>query len=312
MLRLPPRRISHIHPIISILLLTICYPKQVVAEWTEWLVDSELSYTFQDNINHSLFSSAEESDHVWNGQFSVGRANQVGNNTRIITNIFLKGAAHHKFEVLNQLNSGAGIAVHHKFGFGRFQPWVRGLVTTEYIFSKSKIREGYITTVGFDIGKAFNERFDIALSYRYDDRTSPHTKQVSTSKLIKADISPDKSSHVFDIQGHSVGLQLNTLVTQQWALAFAYNFRVGDSVSSNLPGLIPKINHIVDAIEIDDAFPGWAYRSNSNTHHYSVDANYVFLKGHASFNIGYDYIESHSDSLSYKNNLLHVNINYSF
>jgi hypothetical protein len=101
-------------------------------------------------------------------------------------------------------------------------------------------------------------------------------------------------------------------VTQQWALIFAYNFRSGDSVSSNLAGLVPQINSIVDAIVIDDAFPGWAYRSNSKTHRYSVDANYAFLKGHAAFNIGYDFTESHSDSFTYKNNLFRVNINYSF
>lgn len=295
--------------IFSTLILLVCLPDKAHAEW--W-ADTELSYTFQDNINHAVFDSAEESDQVWNALISAGQAYQLSGNTRFFANVRFDGSVHHNFDKLNQLNTGVSLAARHKFGIGPYQPWIRGSVSTGYIFSRSRIREGQTATAGFELGKALHERLDLALSYRFDYRNSRNSRTIDANKLIAAEIEPGKSSAVYDIQGHSIGIKLNALLTQQWLLVLAYNFRDGDIVSSNSPALVPRINSIVDAITIDDALPGWAYRAESKTHRYSVDANYAFLKGHAAFNVGYEYIESHASPFTYRNNLLRVNFNYSF
>lgn len=295
--------------IFSVLILLICLPDKAVAEW---FADTEISYTFQDNINHAVFESAEESDQIWNAAVSVGRAYQLNNNTRFFANVRFDGSVHQKFDKLNQLNPGVSLAVQHKFGIGPYQPWIRGSVTTGYIFSSSRIRDGQTATAGFELGKALHERLDLALSYRFDYRNSRNSRIIDPNTLIAAEIEPGKSSAVYDIQGHSVGIQLNALLTQQWLLVLAYNFRDGDIVSSNSPALVPRINSVVDAIAIDDALPGWAYRAEGKTHRFSVDANYAFLQGHAAFNVGYEYIESHAGPFTYRNNLFRMNVNYSF
>ena len=298
--------------IFSTMILFIWMPNKALAEWTEWLVDTEISYNFQDNINHSLFTAAEESDHLWNVGASAGRAYQLGDDTRIFANVQLDGIIHQDFDKLNHLNTGISLSAQHKFGIGPYQPWIRGSVSTGYIFSKSQIREGHTATAGFDFGKALHERLDMTLSYRFDYRNSRNTKPIAINKLIAAGIEPGRSSATYDIKGHSIGIQFNTLLTQRWLLVLAYSFREGDIVSSNSPALASYINEIVDAIVNDDALPGWAYRAEGETHRYSVDANYAFLKGHAAFNVGYEYIESHANPYSYRNNLLRVNFNYSF
>ena len=298
--------------ILLTLMLLICFPDKARAEWTEWLADTELSYTYQDNINHSMFSAAEESDHTWKALISAGRVYQLGENTRFFASALVDGSVHHKFGKLNHLTPGVSLAAQHKFGIGPYQPWIRGSVTTSHIFSRSRIRKGQTVTAGLDVGKALHERLDIALSYRFDYRNSDNSQTIAANKLLAAGIDPGISSAVYDIKGHSIGIQFNALLTQQWLLLVAYNFRSGDIVSSNEPGLIPNINSIVDAIDFDDALPGWAYRSDGNTHRYSVDANYAFLKGHAAFNVGYEYIESHASQFTYRNNLLRVNFNYRF
>ena len=285
---------------------------QAQSEWTEWLMDTDITYTFQDNINHAVFDLAEESDHVWNAIVSAGRVYQLDNNTRFFINARLGGTIHQDFNQLNQLDTGISLAIRHKFGLGQYQPWIRGSVNTRYIFSNSRIREGYLTTAGIDWGKSLHERLDIALNYRFDYRNSDNAQTIDANKLINAEIEPGQSSHVYDIKGHSIGVQFNTLLTQQWLLVLAYNFRAGDIVSSNSRTLVPRINAIVDAIAIDDALPGWAYRADGKTHRYSVDASYAFLKGHAAFNLGYEYVESHASPFIYRNNQLRVNFNYSF
>jgi len=294
------------------LFVFICLPCRAYGEWTEWLADMETSYSFHDNINNAMFNSAEEHDQVWNTSISVGRAYQLTDNTRLFANLYVDGNVHETYDRLNQLDTGVSFSLRHKFGLGAYQPWVRGSVSSGYIFSRSKIREGQTLTAGLDVGKALHERLDIMLSYRFDYRDSRNHKTVAATKLIAARIEPGKSNSVFDIKGHDVGIQFNTLLTQQWLLVFAYHFRYGDVVSSNSPALVPRIHRIVDAIAIDDALPGWSYRSEGITHRYAVDANYAFMKGRAAFNVGYEFIESHVDSFTYQNNQFRLNLNYSF
>lgn len=294
------------------MILLCIWSGKALAEWTEWLADTEISYTFEDNINHAVFDAAEESDHVWNALVSAGRAYQLSDNTRFFVDARLDGSIHQDFDRLDQLNTGVSLSARHKFGLGLYQPWIRASASTSYIFSRSRIREGHKTTVGIDIGKRLHERLGLTLNYLFDFRNSEDSRRIDANKLIGVGINPGKSSSVYDIKGHSVGVQFDTLLTQQWLLVLAYNFRAGDIVSSNRPALIPRLNNIVEAIANDDAFPGWAYRADGKTHRYSVDANYAFLKGHASFNVGYEYVESDAGSFTYRNNLLRVNFNYSF
>jgi len=292
--------------------LLALYPMRGVAEWTEWLADIETAYIFQDNINQAMFNSATENEQLWNSTFTLGRVYQLNTSTRLLTDVTLNARIHQQFHQLNQLKTAANFAIQHKFGIGAYQPWIQGSVSTGYIFSKSIIREGQTVAAGIDIGKALHERFEAIINYRFDYRNSTHLSHINSTKLTLAKIEPDTSSRVFDMQEHSVGIQLNSLVTQQLLLALAYHFRTGDIVSSNSPGLVPQINTIVDAIAFDDALPGWAYRSNGETHRYSADLNYAFMKGHAAFNLGYEYSESHVSSFSYRNNLFRININYRF
>lgn len=84
----------------STFILLICTTNIAFAEWTEWLSDTEASYTFQDNINHAVFDSAIESDHIGNAIISAGRAYQFSNNTRFFANILIDGSIHQNFDKL--------------------------------------------------------------------------------------------------------------------------------------------------------------------------------------------------------------------
>lgn len=298
--------------IISSGILLFSCMDNIQAEWTEFIVDSQVSYTFQDNINHSMFSNEAANEHSWNALLTAGIVYQLTNYTRMIAKLYVDGSAHLNFNKLDQINLGGSVAVRHKFGMGAFQPWIGGSVSTGYDFSKSNIRSGQLTTVGVDVGKRLYDRLNISFHYQFDHRNSETPTALADSKLIAAGIQPDKSSSVFDTQGHTIGVQFNALLTQRWMLVLAYNFRDGDIVSSSRPARIPELDGIIDAIAFDDALPGWAYRAKAQTHQYSIDANYAFLAGHAALNIGYQYVESHASPFTYRNNFVRVNLLYSF
>jgi len=302
---------------ISFLLLTSLFlglsiTKPVCAEWDEWFADTEISFSTQDNINHAIDDTEAKSDQTWGAFTSVGRTYHFSGFTRMDISAQLDGRVYHQFSGLNQINSGLKVGVRHKFGLGPYQPWIKGYVASGYIFSRSKLREGYQTYAGIDLGKPLHDRIDMVLSYRFDHRDSSNPQTITTRKLKARGFYPSVSSSVYDIEGHTVELQFNALLTQDLFLTAGYAFRDGDIVSTTKPSLASRHRQVVDAVVNDDAIPGWAYRADGITHTYSIDASYALMKGDASINLGYQHTEGHADPFTYRNNLFRMNFMYNF
>ncbi len=298
--------------LVASLLLGLNMAETAYAEWDEWLIDTEIGLTASDNINHGNFDAESLSDQVWNGFASVGRFYYFSDTTRLDVGARIEGRIHHQYSRLNQISPGLKLGIRHKFGLGSDKPWIRGFASSGYIFSRSNIREGYQTQAGLTLGKPFFDRFDILLSYRFDHRESEDNNALPAQRLSEVGLDPAIANSVYDIQGHSVGLQLNTLLTEQWLLNVGYTFRYGDIVASVRPVWINGHQETVDSITNDDALPGWAYRANGITHTYSVDASYAFNQGHASINLGYQHTHAKADTFIYRTNLLRLNVIYNF
>ena len=299
--------------LVSSLALGLSMTKPVCAEWDEWFADTEISFSTEDNINHAIDDTETKSDQTWGAFAAVGRTYHFSGFTRMDISAQLDGRVHHKFSGLNQINSGLKVGIRHKFGLGPYQPWIKGYVSSGYIFSRSKLREGIQTYTGIDLGKPLHDRIDMVLSYRFDHRESQRNNQYIAKRILKArGFDPDISSSVYDIKGHTVELQFNALLTQDLFLTAGYAFRDGDIVSTTRPSLASNHRQVVDAVVNDDAIPGWAYRAEGITHTYSIDASYTLMKGDASINLGYQHTEGHADPFTYRNNLFRLHFLYNF
>lgn len=298
--------------LLSSLVLGLSITKPVRAEWDEWFADTEISFLAQDNINHAFDDAETKSDQTWGAFASVGRTYHFSGFTRMDISAQFDGRIHHEFSELNQLNTGLKLGIRHKFGLGSYQPWIKGFVSSGYISSRSKLREGYQTYAGITLGKPLHDRIDMVLSYHFEHRESSNTQTIAPRKLKARGFSPSVSSSVYDIEGHTVELQFNAQLTQHWFLTVGYAFRDGDIVSTTKPSLASQHRRVVDAVVIDDALSGWAYRADGITHTYSIDASYTLMKGDASINLGYQHIEGHADPFTYRNNLFRLNFLYNF
>lgn len=296
------------------MVLSLSVSKNVFAEWGEWLVDAEISFSTEDNINRAINDALTESDQVWNGFSSVGRDYHFSGYTRLNISAQFQGSIHHEFSRLNYVNSGIRIVVRHKFGLGSYQPWIKGYVSSAYNFSDSRIRKGVLTHAGIEFGKPLHDRIDMQISYRFDRRDSQDSHSITSQKLNAAGFSLDKvkPSSVYDTEGHTIALKFNALLTQQLILTLGYAYRDGDIVSTSIPTNAAVYEKIIDAIVNDDALPGWAYRVNGRTHTYAVDVNYAFMQRDASVNLGYQHSEGHADEFTYRTNLLRINFIYHF
>lgn len=294
------------------------------AEWSEWIADAEVSYSTNDNINNSFFGQEERNEQIWNAFLSVGRIYQLTDRTRLQLAAQTGGGIHDDFSGLNQFDVGASLAIRHKFGLGAYQPWIRGSVTSNHIFSNSTIRNGQLTTAGVQLGKRLHDRFDVVVHYTFDYRIGQEDNALDREKLIARLNEDDKSNSVFDLNGHSIGAEFNFLVTEKFLVSLGYTYRDGDVVSSNdpaffgsVPGLDPRAR-LVDAVATDDAFerdpgsPVWAWRTDADTQTYSVDANYALFGGHASLNFGYQRVKANARRFDYANDIFRVNLIYGF
>lgn len=294
--------------LVTVLLTTPC----VHAEWDEWFSDADLSFTGEDNINRALFGSEERNDQYWGGSVLVGRLYHLSGFTRFDLSTRIKGRVHHEFSKLNQVNAGFQLGVRHKFGLGPAQPWIRSYVDSGYIFSRSEIRNGFLTHAGVRFGQPINNRISVEIGYEFDYRESDDGKPIPGARLIQTGLSPNLSNSVFDLMGHSANAQLKLALTEQILLNLGYTFRAGDIVSVNNAGQASEIARIVDAVVNDDAFPGWAYRADGLTNVYSATAGYALLDGQALVNVQYQHIATHARSWSYRNNVFRINFNYRF
>ncbi|MEE9412824.1 MAG: hypothetical protein V3V22_07190 [Methylococcales bacterium] len=299
--------------LLTSMLLGLCLIKPLYAEWDEWLVDTDVSFSAEDNINRSIYDNESKSDQFWSGFVSLGRLYHFSGFTRMDISAQLDGRIHHKYSGLNQLTPGLRLGIRHKLGLGPYQPWVRGYVSSGHIFSRSKIRQGFLTHAGISLGKPLHERIDVEFGYRFDHRESQDSNAIPGQRLVQAGLNPEISNSVYDLTGHSAELQFNAVLTEQILLNLGYAFRSGDIVSTNMTSLAPRLTGIIDAIAMDDAFPGdWAYRADGISHTYSVNASYAFMDGHASINLGYQHTGAHAKSFTYRTNSYRINFMYNF
>ena len=298
--------------LLSSLVLGICIPKPVCAEWDEWLADAEVSFSADDNINRAIFAREEKNDQYWNGLVSVGRLYHFSGYTRMDISAQVDGRIHHQYSRLNQVTPGLRIGVRHKIGLGPYQPWIKGYLSSGHIFSRSKIRQGYLTHAGISLGKTLHERIDVELGYHFDYRQSENGNVIPGQRLIEAGLDPGLSNSVYDLSGHSAQLQLNVALTEQLLLNLGYSFRAGDIVSINSSSFAPRLERVVDAIVNDDAFPGWAYRADGISNRYSINASYAVFQGNGIINLNYQHTAAHAKSFTYRNNVFRINFMYRF
>lgn len=294
------------------LAVDLCMPTPVRAEWDEWLADADISFSAEDNINRAIFAQEERSDQYWNGSVSLGRFYHFSGFTRMDISAQFDGRIHHKYSRLNQATPGLRLGIRHKLGLGPYQPWIKGFVSSGHIFSRSKIRQGFLTHAGISLGKRLNERVDFELSYGFDYRESRDKNTIPRQRLLEAGLDPELSSSVYDLTGHSAGLQFNIAITEQLLMNLGYTFRRGDIVSTNSSSFAPRLERVADAIANDDAFPGWAYRADGISNTYSVNASYALMQGQALINLNYQHIAAHAKSFTYRNNVFRINFIYYF
>ena len=190
------------------------------AEWVDWIADADLAFEYTDNLNNSSFSADEEHDSGWFPALEGGRVFQLTDRTRASISATIAGEFYHRFDDLDALDVGGRLALFHKFGIGNAL-WVRPYFWGGYKHIRAGVRSGERFEVGFNAGKRFSPRFDVALDYHFTDR--------------------DGRSDVFEQDYHLLTLVGNFLLLEPLLVTTGYSFRVGDFDSACTPGNVGRV-----------------------------------------------------------------------
>jgi len=277
------------------------------AEWVEWIADAEVCFTYNDNINRSLFNDERTSNTAHSSYVSLGRYKQLTDSTRLRVTTDLEIGTYNKFELLNYSSAGVTLALRHKLGIGPNVPWLGAHVSATTMNVRDNVRDSSLYNLGLQVGKRFSPRFDGEIKYEYKLRDGEDGE--ITMKNIMHGIDTD----VFDQKSHTLSFIANYLASRKVLMTVGYSYRDGDFDSNCSLGNFETVWHEekVHATTSDKVFGGLVYRLEGGAHVLSLGASYA-LGGHASLNLGFQRQEGKGNTFRWKSSIVHASFIYSY
>ena len=274
----------------------------------EWLGNVSGQYEFNSNLSNAQLSGDIKSDSAFRMNLSGGKYFQLTDSTGLSLTADLGGTNQIRFNGLNNISYGLSTSLRHKFGLGDSAPWISVAGSAAYHDFEYAPRDGLQYNLSFAMGKRLSESWEIQVKYLYDERISDHVFNIPFLTTLRPPILGD----AFNISGHSVSLINIFTLTENLTAYLGYTHREGGVISSTRRNL--NIFTASDAITPDTAFGNdfFAYRIDASSNKFSLGLSWA-LNGHASLNLGYDWMETTGNrNLEYSNNLAHCSLIYSF
>ncbi|NOS74244.1 MAG: hypothetical protein HOP36_06855 [Methyloglobulus sp.] len=297
---------------LSVVAALLCYVTPVQAEW---IGNAGIQYEFNSNLSNARLPSDIKSDSAFRPNLSGGKYFQLTDATGLALTADIGGTTYLHFDGLNNVLYGASTTLRHKFGLGGLAPWISLSGSAAYHDFENAPRDGWRYNLSFAMGKRLTERFTLQLKYRYEEQISDRIYNIpglTHATFDDEDPPIPIGGDAFNISAHNVSLTGIFTVTDAVTAFLAYTRREG-GITSTI-GYDPEILEYGDAVAVDRAFGNnrYAYKVEAGTNLISVGFSWA-INGHASLNLGYDWMETTGDHhLEYNNNLAHFSLIYSF
>jgi hypothetical protein len=274
----------------------------------EWIGNVSGQYEFNSNLSNAQRSGDIKSDSAFRMNLSGGKYFQLTDSTGLSMTVDLGGTNQVRFNGLNNLSYGLSTSLRHKFGLGDSAPWISVAGSAAYHDFENAPRDGWQYNLSFAMGKRLSEIWEIQVKYLYDERISDRVFNIP----FLTTLSPPIFGDAFNISGHSVSLTNIFTITDKLYAYLGYTHREGGVTSSTRRNL--NIFAASDAITPDNVYGNdfFAYRIDARSNKFSLGLSWA-LNGHASLNLGYDWMKTTGNhNLVYTNNLAHCSLIYRF
>ncbi|MBF0591632.1 MAG: hypothetical protein HQL02_06040 [Nitrospirae bacterium] len=284
------------------MLVTVMFCQTVSAEWADWILNASLDGGFEDNVNFGVEKYMRLSDLTASQSVLFGRYYQLGDYFRLSIAADLKAKEYKRYDGLDNVYSGATVALTHKCGWGLEAPWIRIHSSAGYLSFDESMRNSLMYNGGLTFGKRFSERFDMLLSYNFIYRDGKNSKGIAGFM-----------DNAFDQVGNKGSVVLNYLLTERLLASLGDSVYYGDVNSTGEPDDFNTVKSFTKALIRDTTFNSrlWTYRFEALANEFTVGLSYA-LSGHTSLNVSYIRVDGYTSDLHYYDNLVSTNIKYSF
>ncbi len=273
----------------------------------EWLLDSSIALQINDNLPNASLDQDIKSDTAFDFGFSPGFYSQISGATSLAVSADLGITRQFDYKDLDLIAIGLTGSVRHKFGLGNSAPWARIAGSASYLEYKDGQRDGWFYAASIEGGKQLAEQLSIWGGYRFELRRA---EQIISIPALVSNFGI--GGEAFDTAAHNLDINAAYQINNQLSLVFGYVFRAGEITATTLRNA--EIFEASDAIAKDLAFgpDRFAYRIEADTNRYSIGLS-LACNNHMSLNATYVYQDSDAyEDLSYSNNLVRVELLYSY
>jgi hypothetical protein len=268
----------------------------------ERISDFDGTVAYDGNLNNAQFRGDIRGDLALNLGTSQGLFAQINDSDSMTLTGDVKGQAFRRFTGMNNLSLGASLGYRKKIGTGPTAPWLAASVSAARLKFQNEVRDGWQYAAAIRAGRRFDEHWDFSAEYRFEKRTGDN---------LPPEV-PGISGAVFDLRGHSLGLNAGYAWNDKTQLSATYSYRRGDVVSTSQPG--PGIFSVSSAIAEDPVFGEgmYAYRLRAATQLVSLRLSQA-ISGSSSINLGLQRQFSYGDGgNNYFKTLVDLNYTYSY
>jgi len=268
-----------------------------------WLDEVGLELRFDDNLTRAQLARDIKSDAALVLSAAAGTGYQLTDNGRLSLSFTLAGAAYQRYQGLDNISAGLGLAYRWKFGLGPYVPELRLSGSATRLDYRDAARDGWLYVGEVGIAKRLSDRAGFRMAYQVEHRKSDQ---------VAARLRPAIPADVFDLTSHNLSVGGDYSLAPDYVLSAAYTLRDGDVVSTTLRNL--PIFLVSSAIAADPVFgpDRFAYKLKALTRGLSLGVSRVVGR-QASFSLGYEHLDSRAEGgIDYQSNLVRATYLYQF
>jgi hypothetical protein len=259
----------------------------------DWRFDAETGAFYDSNLSNSDRAAEERDAWAWRSDLTVSNGFQLMRDLRLNLAGDVHGEVWDRFDSFDQIALGGTATLRYRFGLGPKAPWISIDDRIAYARFHETARSGYDEQFRARGGVNITDRIALEAAYIFQNHAAPN--------------------RFYDIQAHSADARVIVDLTSSLQVALGYTYRNGGVISYAIPPR-PEIAAFAIEREDEDTFGTplrTAYKFRADSHAVSVSASYA-LPNNFSVQIGYTYVATLRDPLTYENHLVEAKIAFAY
>ena len=268
----------------------------------DWTLATSTALRHDNNVGNARGYAAAVEDSSASATVSLLQLIQLGENYSLAAGGILSGQVYDHLSGLNDASLEGVLSLKRKWGLGALAPWARAGLSVGRADYADGYRNATIYRASVEVGKRFDERFNLWASYGYERRRA--TPAEAEYYWVSGD--------VFSQNGRTLKAAMQYSLSARLSLSLGSLWRHGDVISTTTANTY--VYAYSKAVAADPTFgaDAYAYKLNGTTYGARLGVEYS-LSAHSLIGCEFQRLETHADGgNNYGDSIPELTWNYRF